>query len=281
MAFCKIIPQGHCVVVERFGKPVRVAESGLRFFIPFLDTLKNVKPIWDTASNKNGIFIELTEQINDTMPRDCFTRDNVKLTVDCVYRYRIVDPIKAIYDVEKLHKSIKEMVLTEMRSFVGSNDLNFVLASRAKISEHIVATIADTVMRWGVNIVGADIQELTADKDTVDAMRMQLEASRRSESLKLEAEGRANAILKEAEATRQATVLRAQGECEAMQIVAQGEAEYLKCVSEIVGGESAARFLCLQKMLDSYKKVAADPAGKVFMPMPSFEAALVSENIKG
>ena len=71
--FIKTIPQGHCLVVERFGKPVRIAHSGLRFFIPILDKAKNVKPIWDDEMNKNGVFIELTEQQWDTKPQNCFT----------------------------------------------------------------------------------------------------------------------------------------------------------------------------------------------------------------
>ena len=137
--FSKVIPQGHCVVVERFGKPVRVAQSGLRFFLPGLDKLKDVRNIWNDQTNKFGIFIELTEQICDTGSRECFTKDNVKLIVDCVYRWRVTDPIKAIYEVDELHKSLKEAVLGEIRSFIGKSELNTVLASRSRISENVVA----------------------------------------------------------------------------------------------------------------------------------------------
>lgn len=128
----KIIPQGHCVIVERFGKPVRVAQSGLRFFLPGLDKLKNVSAAWDDRTNRDGVFIELTEQICDTGSRECFTKDNVKLIVDCVYRWRVTDPIKAVYEVDQLHKSLKESVLGEIRSFIGKNELNTVLASRSR-----------------------------------------------------------------------------------------------------------------------------------------------------
>ena len=140
--FTKVIPQGHCVIVERFGKPVRVAQSGLRFFLPGLDKLRDVRNVWNDLTNKDGIFIELTEQICDKGSRECFTQDNVKLIVDCVYRWRITDPIKAVYEVDELHKSLKEAVLGEIRSFIGKSELNTVLASRSRISESVVTMIA-------------------------------------------------------------------------------------------------------------------------------------------
>ena len=123
--FCKTIPQGHCLVVERFGKPVRGANSGLHFFVPFFDSAKRVSEDWGEDANKNGIFVELTEQMVDTKPRAYFTKDNVQVSVDCIYRWRITDPIKAIYEVDHLHPTLLEVVLSEIRSFVGANDLNY------------------------------------------------------------------------------------------------------------------------------------------------------------
>ena len=134
-------------IVERFGKPVRVASSGIRFFIPIIECLKDVRPLWDDCTNKAGVFIELSEQLRDTGPRDCFTKDNVKLNVNCAYRWRITDPIRAVYEVDKLHISIREAVLGEVRAYVGQNDLNTVLAMRSQISEHVVSVVSETVRR--------------------------------------------------------------------------------------------------------------------------------------
>ena len=120
--FIKIIPQSHCLIVERFGKPVRVAHSGLNFFIPFIDGVKNVSLDWNTSTNKNGIFIELTEQINDTQPRQYITKDNVTIEVDCVYRWRITDPMKAVYEVDNLHKSLKETPVERIGILTLYND---------------------------------------------------------------------------------------------------------------------------------------------------------------
>lgn len=276
----KVIPQGHCVIVERFGKPVRVVQSGLRFFLPGLDKLRDVRNVWNDLTNKDGIFIELTEQICDTGSRECFTHDNVKLLVDCVYRWRITDPVKAVYDVDELHKSLKEAVLGEIRSFIGKNDLNTVLATRARISENVVAVVSDTVRRWGVNLTGVEVQELKADDATQGAMLQQLEASRHAEAIKLEAEGKAFAVVQEAEAAKKATIMRAEATSEAMKLVAEGERAYLEMLKETLGAEQAAKVLVAQKTLDAYRQVTSDPAAKVFLPLSTLPPVLTGEATK-
>ena len=272
--FTKVIPQGHCVIVERFGKPVRVAQSGLRFFMPGLDKLRDVRNVWADQSNKEGIFIELTEQICDTGTRECFTHDNVKLLVDCVYRWRITDPIKAVYEVDELHKSLKEAVLGEIRSFIGKSELNTVLASRSRISESVVTVVSETVRRWGVNLTGVEVQELKADEATQGAMLQQLEASRRAEAIKLEAEGKAFAVVQEAEAAKKAAM------SESIKLVAEGEQAYLTMLKETLGPEEAAKVLIAQKTLDVYKQATSDPAAKVFLPLSALPPVLTGEATK-
>ena len=278
--FTKVIPQGHCVIVERFGKPVRVVQSGLRFFLPGLDKLKNVQLVWGELTNTDGVFIELTEQICDTGTRECFTKDNVKLLVDCVFRWRITDPIKAVYEVDSLHKSLKEAVLGELRAFLGQNDLNTVLASRTQISEHVVTAVSDTARRWGVNLTGVEVQELKADTATQGAMLQQLEASRRAEAIRLEAEGKAFAVVQEAEAEKKAVILRAEAASEAMKLVAAGEQAYLEMLKNAVGEEAAARVLIAQKTLEAYRQATGDPAAKVFLPVSALPSVLVGESAK-
>ncbi len=266
--FVKVVPQGYCVIVKRFGKPVRVVQSGLHFFIPVLESLQNVRDKWgaETCDDK-GEAIELSEQILDTKPRDCFTKDNVKLSADCVFRWRVTDPLKAYYEVDHLHKSLCEIVLNEMRSLIGSRDLNDVLSSRSLISESIVMAISATARRWGVNIISAEIQQLEADSATLDAMRRQLEAARESEAMKLEAAGKAEAMIRVAEAEREAARIRAEGEADAIRTVAEGEAEYVKSLSAQVGVTDAAKLLLAEKTLKAYEKITGNAANKVFIPM--------------
>ena len=268
------------MIVERFGKPVRVAQSGLRFFLPGLDKLRDVRNVWADQSNKEGIFIELTEQICDTGTRECFTHDNVKLLVDCVYRWRITDPIKAVYEVDELHKSLKEAVLGEIRSFIGKSELNTVLASRSRISEAVVTVVSETVRRWGVNLTGVEVQELKADEATQGAMLQQLEASRRAEAIKLEAEGKAFAVVQEAEAAKKAAILRAEATSESIKLVAEGEQAYLTMLKETLGPEEAAKVLIAQKTLDVYKQATSDPAAKVFLPLSALPPVLTGEATK-
>ena len=276
----KTIPQGHCVIVERFGKPVRVAQSGLRFFLPGLDKLKNVAQDWGKDTNKEGVFIELTEQICDTGTRDCFTKDNVKLTVDCAYRWRVTDPIKAVYEVDKLHKSLQEAVLGEVRSFIGKNELNTVLASRSRISENVVTVVSETAQRWGVNLTGVEVQELKADEATQGAMLQQLDAARRSEAIKLEAEGKAFAVVQEAEAAKKAAILRAEATSQSMKLVAEGEQTYLNMLKETVGPDAAAKVLIAQKTLEAYRQATGDPAAKVFLPLSALPNVLTGDSAK-
>lgn len=277
--FCKTIPQGHCLVVERFGKPVRVANSGLHFFVPFFDSAKRVSEDWGEEANKNGIFVELTEQMVDTKPRAYFTKDNVQVSVDCIYRWRITDPIKAIYEVDHLHPTLLEVVLSEIRSFVGANDLNYLLTSRRVFSEHVAAAVSDSVVKWGISIVGVEIQRLEMDDTTKDTMRRQLEASRASEAMKLaaageaeatrlKAEGEAAALLQQAEAEKKAAILRAEGESQATALRAEGEKQYIQVLVDTIGVESASKVLLAQKAFEAYRQIANGQASKVYMSTP-------------
>ena len=111
-----IIPQSHCRIIERFGKPVKVQKSGLAIKIPVLDSVKDVSTDWGGDANKQGVFIELSEQVTDTHPRECITRDNAKVMVDAVVSWRIIDPIKAVYEVDQLHQSLLQTVLNAVRA---------------------------------------------------------------------------------------------------------------------------------------------------------------------
>ena len=260
------IPQNHCRIVERFGKPVRVQYSGLAFKLPIIEHVRSVTDEWGNETNKQGVFIELSEQISDTNPRECITRDNAKVTVDCIVSWRVSDPIKALYEVDHLHQSLLQSAMNVIRSEIGSRDLDDALATRATLNEKIVAGLSDTVKKWGIQILRVEIQELKTDDQTSAAMLQQLEAERRSRALSSEAEGQAQATLKNAAADRDAAVQVAEGMAKALELTAVAERRYVETLAEVIGKDKAAEVLLAQKVLDGFDRISRNPADKVFLP---------------
>lgn len=264
--FISVVPQAHCRIIERFGKPVRVQKSGLVFRIPILEQVKDVSAKFGEYANDDGVFIQLTEQILDTKPRECITRDNAKVSVNCIIRWRIVDPIKAVYEVEDLLASLINAVLNTLRAEIGSMDLDSVLSARQALTEKIISTLSATSNRWGISVINLEIQELTTDKDTANAMLQQMEATRKSRAIASEAEGTATAIIKKAQAEKDAAILKAQGAKEALAMISEAEKKYLESLSEVVGGANAVKLLLSTKAVEAYGVMSANPASKVFVP---------------
>lgn len=264
--FISIVPQGHCRIIERFGKPVKVQRSGLVFRIPILDQVKKVPVKWGQLTHKGEYLIELTEQFLDTTPRECFTRDNAKVLADCILRWRIIDPIKAVYEVDNLMSSLINGALNAMRAEIGGLDLDVVLSARQALTERIVAELSTTTIRWGVQIISVEIKELKTDDTTSRAMLQQMEAERRSRAIASEAEGEAKAIVARAEAERNANILKAEGVSQALHTIAEAERSYLEALSATIGKEAAARILLAQKTLDGFAVIASKPGDKVYIP---------------
>lgn len=249
-----------------FGKPCSVKNSGLCFYIPFVQHIRNMTPSWGNLTNKNGYYIELREQILDTMPRSCITKDNATMEVNCIIRWRIIDPIKAVYEVDNLHKSLVELVLNEMRSLIGSRNLDEILSARSEMSEKVAVAISSTAARWGISITSIEIKELTTDSDTKEAMMRQMEAERVSRSIALKAEGESTARIRLAESEKRAAVLCAEGRAEALRLTAEAEAEYVKRLAEVIGAEAAARVLMNRQALEGYTTISSNPASTVYLP---------------
>ncbi len=261
-----VIPQNHCRIIERFGKPIRVQSSGLAFKLPFIEKVKNVSADWGGETNKNGVFLEYSEQVLDTRPRECITRDNARVMVDAVISWRLIDPLKAVYEVDNLHRSLLQVALNAVRSQIGAYNLDDALAARATLNEKLVAELSDTTRKWGIQIIRIEIQELKTDSATGAAMLQQLEAERRSRATSLEAEGIAQATIKAANAEREAAILRADGIARALEITATAEKCYLDTLSASVGAEQASKILLAQKVIEGFERITKNPSDKVFLP---------------
>ncbi len=264
--FIFTVPQGTCCIIEMFGKPCSVRKSGLQFIIPRIQKIRRVPEEWGEDTHRRGIFIELTEQTLDTKARLYTTQDNVNVMANCVIRWRIVDAKKAVYEVSRLHKSLIETVLNELRSLIGSMKLDEVLSRRADIADSVASNVATTLTRWGVQLSAVEIQELRMDEATADAMRQIMEAERRSKAIMAESEGESVAIERKAYAAKTAAVLKAEGEAEAVRLAAAAECYYLQQLTSVIGAEAAAKVLMNRQMLQCYGTAVQDPAAKVFIP---------------
>ncbi len=247
------VPQSHVAVLTRFGKFSRVLRQGLHARIPFIEALYRVN--WGNVANKNSIYIELTEQIIDTSPKECHTKDNVPVKVDASVYWRITDVVKALFEVDMLPRSLVDSCLNALRAEIGKRTLDEVLRSRKELSESVVAELKDVSAKWGVIISRVEIQELQTSDETAEAMRLEMAAERRRRAAILEAEGVAEAKKKTAEA-----------EAYAIKIKAEAESEYIKKLSEALGRDQVANLLMMEKILDGYKEIASSPSSKVFLP---------------
>lgn len=188
------------------------------------------------------------------------------MQMNCIVRWRITDPIKAVYEVERLHQSLIELVLNEMRSLIGGRNLDEILSSRSEMSEMVTLAVSATVARWGIAITSIEIKELTTDSETREAMLRQMEAERISRSTALQAEGESTAKIRLAEAEKTAAILRAEGAAEALRLAAEAEADYVSRLAGIIGAEAAAKVLMNRQALEGYATISTNPASTVYLP---------------
>jgi len=247
-----------------------VIPAGLSFCIPFLENTRNVSKDWAEVANKEGIFIELSEQQTDAKARQAQTRDNVTLQqLDAVIYWRIVDPIKALYEVDRLPISVRDTTLNSLRARVGRRSLDELLASREALSEEVASDVADAYSRWGIRLSRIEVQEIRYDESTANAMRQQMEAERRSRAASIDARARADAEITLAKAAREAAVIRASGQAEALGLQSRAEAEYLITVGKATDPATASRLLLAQKYIDGFKIITENSTAgdKVYLPV--------------
>ena len=196
----KIVRQSEVYIIERLGKFHKIADAGLTIIIPFIDHVRSI--------------VSLKQQTMDIPPQDVITKDNVTITIDTVVFYRILEPAKAVYEIQSLKKGIEYLSVTTIRDIVGKMDLDSTFTSRDAINDKLRAILDEATDRWGCKIDRVEIQDITPPPDVKDAMEKQMNAERNKRASILEAEGE-----------RQAAVLKAQGEKEAAILQAEADKE--------------------------------------------------------
>ena len=262
----KIVRQSEVYIIERLGKFHKIADAGLTIIIPFIDHVRSI--------------VSLKQQTMDIPPQDVITKDNVTITIDTVVFYRILEPAKAVYEIQSLKKGIEYLSVTTIRDIVGKMDLDSTFTSRDAINDKLRAILDEATDRWGCKIDRVEIQDITPPPDVKDAMEKQMNAERNKRASILQAEGeRQAAVLKaqgekeaailQAEADKEAKIRRAAGEAEAIRKVAEAKADEVKLVYGAMMKANPDEKLVQLKSLEALKDVSKGEANKVFIP---FEA---------
>lgn len=268
------VPQGYEFTVERFGRYIRSLSPGLAIIFPFIDRI---------GSRQN-----MMEQVLDVPSQEVITKDNAMVTVDGVVFYQVLNAAKATYEVSQLTYAILNLTMTNIRTVMGSMDLDELLSRRDDINVKLLTVVDAATNPWGVKVTRIEIKDIAPPRDLVDAMARQMKAERDKRAAILEAEGERQSAILKAEGEKQAAILEAEGrkeaafrDAEAREREAQAEARATMVVSKAIaeGDMHAVNYFVAQKYVEALKDIASAPNQKTLL-LP-LEASSVIGSIAG
>ena len=261
----RMVPQGYEWTVEAFGKYTHTLSPGLLFLVPIYQGI--------------GRKINMMEQVMEVPSQDVITKDNAVVKVDGVVYFQVLDAAKAAYEVAQLEVAIINLVMTNIRTAIGSMDLDESLSKRDEINTKVLVAVDQATHPWGIKVNRIELKDIQPPRDLVDSMARQMKAEREKRANILEAQGFREAAILKAEGEKQSTILEAEGEreaafreAEARERLAEAEASATRMVSDAIanGNVQAINYFVAQKYIEAFKALAEAPNQKfVMMPMES------------
>ncbi len=259
----KQVPQGYQYTVERFGRYTKTLMPGLNLIVPFFDRI--------------GARVNMKEQVLDIPTQEVITRDNATVSVDAVAFFQVLNAAQSAYQVSDLNYAVLNLNMTNIRTVVGSMDLDELLSNRNTINEKLLHVVDEAAHPWGLKMTRIEIKDIQPPRDLVDAMARQMKAERDKRAQVLEAEGDRNANILRAEGFKQAQILEAEGkreaayrQAEARERLAEAEAKATLVLSEAIakGNVQAINYFVAQKYTDALASIGtANNQKVVLMPM--------------
>lgn len=285
-----IIPQSETKIIERLGKYYSTLDPGINIIIPFIDRAKELVSV----SRGRYIYtdrIDLREQVYDFDRQNVITKDNIQMEINALLYFQIVDPFKAVYEINNLPNAIEKLTQTTLRNIIGEMELDQTLTSRDTINTKLRAVLDDATNKWGIKVNRVELQDIIPPATVLQAMEKQMQAERNKRATILTSEGDKQAVIlkseadktaaiNRAEADKQQEILRAEGEAQARIRKAEAEAIAIDKITEAVGkSTNPANYLLAQKYIQALQDIAdGDQTKTVYLP---YEATNLLGSIGG
>ncbi|BCJ63146.1 SPFH domain-containing protein [Polymorphospora rubra] len=256
----RIVPQQRMDVVERLGRYKKTLGPGLNLLVPFIDAVRTK--------------VDMREQVVSFPPQPVITSDNLVVSIDTVLYFKVVDPVRATYEISNFLQAIEQLTVTTLRNVIGSLDLERALTSREEINRHLSGVLDETTGRWGIKVTRVEIKAIEPPPSIRDSMEKQMRAERDRRAAILNAEGHKQSQILSAEGEKQAAVLRADGDRQARVLQAEGQAKAIRTVFDAIHQANPSQKVLAYQYLQALPQIANGQANKVWIVPAELTKAL-------